>query len=209
MTTRLLTLASFALAAGLAAWAALAATSAIEARSAQAVAAALEAGGADFAAVEADGLRLTLTGTALSESQRFRALTLAGGAVDPARVIDAMSVAGGPDLAPPRFSVEMLRGRDGVSLIGLVPAGTDRAALLRRLDRAHGCRGGRLPPNRRAPGARAVARRARLRARRGGAAGAVAESPWTRTGWRSSPRPKAPRSASGSRRSSSAPCPRG
>ncbi len=134
--TRLLSIAPFALAAALALGTALLAATAIEARSERDAAHALRAQGLGFAQARADGLRLTLTGTAPSEAQRFRALTAAGRVVDPARIVDAMGVEGGPGVAPPRYAVEMLRGQDGLSLIGLVPESTDRAALARRLERA-------------------------------------------------------------------------
>ena len=47
----------------------------------------------DWVRVTTDGLQVRLTGTAPSELDRFRAMTLAGGAVDPARVVDGMTVA--------------------------------------------------------------------------------------------------------------------
>ena len=134
--TRLLRIATFALAAGLSVGAAVLAADAIEARSEREATAALAGAGLDFAEARADGLRLTLTGTAPSEAQRFRALTAAGGVVDPSRVIDAMAVEGAAPVAPPRYAVEMLRGQDGISLIGLVPEATDREALRARLERA-------------------------------------------------------------------------
>ena len=136
--TRLLSLAPFALAAAVALGSAHLAASVIEGRSEREAAHALRTQGLDFARARADGLRLTLTGTAPSEAQRFRALTAAGRVVDPARVIDAMAVAGGAEVAAPRYAVEMLRGQDGLSLIGLVPEATDRAALARRLEAATG-----------------------------------------------------------------------
>jgi OOP family OmpA-OmpF porin len=51
--------------------------------------------------------------------------------VDAARVIDQMSVKDSADLLAPTFSVEILRNDSGISLIGLVPASTDRATLLK------------------------------------------------------------------------------
>ena len=39
------------------------------------------------------------------------------------------------DLAPPRFSVEILRNDSGISIIGLIPSTTDRADLVARLTR--------------------------------------------------------------------------
>ena len=101
----------------------------VEARSLDAVRAVLARHGADWAAVEADGLRLVLTGTAPDEPARLRAVAAASGVVDPARIVDAMGVAQARALAPPRFSLEILRNLDSLSLIGLVPAHGTRAAL--------------------------------------------------------------------------------
>jgi OmpA-OmpF porin, OOP family len=87
---------------------------------------------ADFgwATVAADGLQVTLTGVAPTEAKRFRALSLAGTVVDAARVIDDMTVTPARAIEPPRFSVEMLRNDDGVSLIGLIPTATERYELV-------------------------------------------------------------------------------
>lgn len=105
----------------------------VEARARQDVAAALRGGGQAWADVAADGLRVRLTGTAPSELDRFRALTLAAGVVDPARLVDNTVLASAEDRQPPPFAVEILRTDAGISLIGLVPASTDRAALVRPL----------------------------------------------------------------------------
>ena len=126
----------FALAAVLSAGAAVLAAGAIEARSERAVLSELEADGIDFASVSADGLRVSLAGTAPSEAARARALAAAGRATDPARVLDAMESADRIALEPPAYAVEMLRGGDGLSLIGLVPERVDRAAARARLERA-------------------------------------------------------------------------
>ena len=85
--------------------------------------------------VYADGLQVVLTGTAPSEASRFLAITTAGTVVDAARVIDEMDVEALAALAAPRFSIEILRNEDEVSLIGLIPTGADRADLLQRLSR--------------------------------------------------------------------------
>jgi OOP family OmpA-OmpF porin len=94
----------------------------IEARSEAAVRHALLVGGEEWASVRADGLQLILTGTADDEATRFRALSVAGRAVDSGRLIDAMQVAETAPIEPPRFSVELLRNDDGISLVGLIPA---------------------------------------------------------------------------------------
>jgi OOP family OmpA-OmpF porin len=105
------------------------AASVIEDRSTREVRRALVESGHDWAEVDADGLLIHLGGEAPSEAKRFAALSAAGRAVDARRVIDGTTVAPTEPLAPPRFSVEILRNDDGVSLIGLVPAALDRAAM--------------------------------------------------------------------------------
>ncbi len=86
-----------------------------------------------WAEVYADGLQVFLTGTAPSEAQRFLAISTAGKVVDAARVIDEMEIKALADLAPPRFSLEILRNERDISLIGLIPAETDREAFLKRI----------------------------------------------------------------------------
>ena len=105
----------------------------LEERSRQDVELALAASGQDWVDVATDGLQVRLTGTAPSEVDRFRAMTQAGSAVDPSRVVDRMTVASADKMTPPDFKVELLRNDQGISLIGLVPASTDRAGLLRGL----------------------------------------------------------------------------
>ena len=105
----------------------------LEERSLHEVELALAASGQDWVDVATDGLQVRLTGTAPSEVDRFRAMTQAGSAVDPSRVVDRMTVASADKMTPPDFKVELLRNDQGISLIGLVPASTDRAGLLRVL----------------------------------------------------------------------------
>ncbi|WP_171211713.1 OmpA family protein [Ruegeria sp. HKCCA5426] len=93
----------------------------------------LDLKGHDWAEVESDGLRVILTGTAQDEAARFNALTAAGTEVDTSRVIDEMQVEATRQLAPPRFSAEILRNDSGISVIGLIPASQDRDALVDRL----------------------------------------------------------------------------
>lgn len=83
--------------------------------------------------VEVDGLQVSLSGTAPDEATRFRALSIAGSVVDDARVIDRMQVDPGKPITPPRFSIEILRNDDGISLIGLVPGAMDREAVTRTI----------------------------------------------------------------------------
>ncbi len=126
---------TFAIAAGLSLIAAGFAATYVEQTSEIIVRQALDDAGHDWAEVEADGLRLTLTGTAPDEAKRFNALTVVGDEVDASRVIDEMTVAPTADIAPPHFSVEILRNDSGISIIGLIPAATDRDALVAKLSR--------------------------------------------------------------------------
>lgn len=99
--------------------------------------AAIEAGlaeaGLTWAQVEADGMQIILSGTTASEAGRFRALSIAGTVTDPSRVIDQMVVEEQQALLPPRFSLELLRNDDGVSLIGLVPMQTGGPSIRARV----------------------------------------------------------------------------
>ena len=125
----LLALLAFALAGALAAVAARTLAREVEARSVAAVEARLRRDGHDWASVVGDGLRVVLEGTAPSEAERFRAMSSAGGVVDASRVIDGLRVADSAPVRAPDFAIEILRNDAGVSLIGLVPEGTDRARL--------------------------------------------------------------------------------
>ncbi|WP_421701707.1 OmpA family protein [Aliiroseovarius sp.] len=89
--------------------------------------------GHEWVEVETDGLQVFLSGIAPSEGDRFRALSIAGTRVDAGRLIDQMDVVAAAAITPPRFSVEILRNDAGISLIGLIPAETDRPALMRRI----------------------------------------------------------------------------
>ena len=91
---------------------------------------ALDGEGMTWAEVQADGLQVTLAGVAPTEAVRFQALSTAGSIVDAARVIDEMEVEAQAALAPPRFSAEVLRNGSGVSIIGLIPASTDRDSAI-------------------------------------------------------------------------------
>ncbi len=109
---------------------ALLAVNRIEARSEDDVARVLSLIGQEWVRVKADGLQVRLSGTAPDEAARFRALRTAGTVVDAARLIDDMKVADRLAIAPPRFSIEILRNDEGISLIGLVPASMDREAVI-------------------------------------------------------------------------------
>lgn len=134
----LIALTAFAAAAGLAFLTAVFAATALETRAARLVERALMRDGIGWAQVAADGLTVTLTGTAPSEALRFRAIGVAGSVVGAGRIVDAMDVTPPGALAPPAFGIEFLRNDDGVSLIGLVPEGWDLAAALAGAGRAAG-----------------------------------------------------------------------
>jgi OOP family OmpA-OmpF porin len=127
---KILTALAFALALVLAALVAGASATVIEQRSTKVAQLELDIEGLTWAHVDADGLQVTLTGTAPGEAQRFRALSAIGEVIDPSRIIDLTDVARPDSIAVPEFSLEMLRNDEGVSLIGLVPEGTDRGALV-------------------------------------------------------------------------------
>lgn len=111
---------------------AVASVTAIEKQSRHEVAMALLEAGIGWAEAGVDGLQIILSGTAPDEAARFAAISAAGSVVDASRVIDRIRIAPRDDAAPPPFSVDILRNDGGISLIGLVPAGEDRAAIVRR-----------------------------------------------------------------------------
>ena len=123
----------FAAAAGLSMASARTAATFIEERSLVGVREVLIDQGHDWASVVSDGLQVVLEGQAPSEAMRFRAISAAGSVVDASRVIDNMNVVDSRRIAPPKFTIEILRNDSGVSLIGLIPADTDREALAARI----------------------------------------------------------------------------
>ena len=128
----------FVLAALLSVVAARAAVAVLEERSVLAVQERLLDSGYDWATVQGDGLQIVIEGQAPTEAISFRAMTAAGTVVDASRVIDNMSVADSIGITPPDFAIEILRNDGGVSLIGLMPASTDRDAVVARIDRIAG-----------------------------------------------------------------------
>lgn len=125
--------AAFVVAGVLAVAGARAAVTVVEDRSRITVQEALIDTGYDWTSVIADGLQVILEGEAPSEATRFRAISVSGGIVDASRVIDNMSVHDVAEIAPPDFAIEILRNDSGVSLIGLIPAATDRDDLKARI----------------------------------------------------------------------------
>lgn len=134
----LIGLSAFVTAACLSFLAAVWAVSAVETRSAEGVRRVLDEGDLTWAQVETDGLLIHLSGTAPSEALHFRALAVAGTVVDAQRVVDMVEVTDPRAIAPPGFSVEILRNDDGISVIGLIPADTKRESMFDALTRLAG-----------------------------------------------------------------------
>ena len=96
----------------------------------RAVRSALLTQGVTYATVNADGLRMELSGTADTEAQRYRAINIIGSVIDATRIQDLMEVTPARAVEAPRFSLEILRNDDGIQLIGLLPEGETKDALL-------------------------------------------------------------------------------
>ncbi|MEM0935801.1 MAG: OmpA family protein [Pseudomonadota bacterium] len=126
---KIIALAALAIAGALSWLSANVAAGIIEARSEAAVRTALIEAEHDWARVHTDGLQIHIEGEAPTEAARFNALSVSGEVVEASRVIDATTVTPAKPVAPPQFSVEVLRNDDGVQLIGLVPAALDRDAM--------------------------------------------------------------------------------
>lgn len=92
----------------------------------------------EWASVTGDGLLVIIDGEAPSEASRFRAISAAGRIVDASRIIDDMNVIDSAGIAPPEFAIEILRNDSGISLIGLIPADTNREELTNRITRLAG-----------------------------------------------------------------------
>ncbi len=136
LRTLTLSFAAFAIAAVAATGSARVIARSVEERSVIAVREALIDARFDWASVLGDGLQIVLEGEAPSEALRFRAISAAGSVVDASRVIDNMRVREAAGLNAPEFTVEILRNDSGVSLVGLIPASSDRARLEERIEQA-------------------------------------------------------------------------
>ena len=110
----------------------------IENGSATAVEKRLALEGFDWASVQTDGLKVVLEGEATSEALRFKALAAAGQIVEAARVIDNFTITDSRPPVAPKFSVEILRNGQSISLIGLVPTNADNANFKDRVARIAG-----------------------------------------------------------------------
>lgn len=129
----LLRLSVFALAGAGSVMAARMAVEVIEDRSRIGVQEALLDAELDWTSVAADGLMIILQGEAPDEATAFRARTVAGTVVDSSRVQDDMLVAGSGYDTAPEFGIEVLRNDGGITVMGLIPAATDRDAITEAL----------------------------------------------------------------------------
>ncbi|WP_102226058.1 OmpA family protein [Acidimangrovimonas sediminis] len=134
VSQNLLALAAFAIAAVLCYAGAVWGVGVVETRSTEMVHQRLSQAGLDWVTVTPDGLQLHLGGKAPDEAARFRAISVASSQVDPNRIQDDMSVTPPKAIQAPRFSVELLRNENGISLIGLVPASTGHDPILDKVD---------------------------------------------------------------------------
>ncbi|WP_298260050.1 OmpA family protein [uncultured Litoreibacter sp.] len=130
---RLKTIAAFCSAAALSVGGAWLAAGWVEARSAEVVTSKLIDGKHDWTSVTTDGLLVALGGEAPDEATRFRVVSAVGAVVDPDRIVDNMDVKAREEIEAPRFSVEMLRNGEGVSLIGLIPPAEEGNGIVDQL----------------------------------------------------------------------------
>lgn len=93
---------------------------------------ALLASGQNWATTRADGLIVHLTGLAPDEAARLQALEIMGQVIDTNRISDRTTVLQSSDIVEPRFSIEVLRNLDRISLIGLIPERVSRTIILDR-----------------------------------------------------------------------------
>ena len=93
---------------------------------------ALLASGQNWATTRADGLAVHLTGLAPDEAARLQALEIIGQVIDISRIADRTTVLQSSDIVEPRFSLEVLRNVDRISLIGLIPERVGRTFILER-----------------------------------------------------------------------------
>jgi len=106
----------------------------IERRTTASLTAAFQEAGMTWVGVAPDGLRVELSGTAPSESARIQALRIAGTVVDSSRVTDQIAVPVSTATVAPVFRIELMRDRQILSVIGLVPVTADGGPILERLE---------------------------------------------------------------------------
>lgn len=106
----------------------------IEQSTQESVDTALLASGQNWATTRADGLIVHLTGLAPDEASRLQALEIMGQVIDTNRISDRTTVLQSSDIVEPRFSLEVLRNLDRISLIGLIPEKVGRRFILDRAE---------------------------------------------------------------------------
>jgi len=106
----------------------------VESRTMRQVSMVLSEEGFDWISVRPDGMVVNVSGAAPTEAARFKALIALKKAINADRIIDSIAVVEPDDLHPPRFSLELLRNGDGISLIGLIPDVTGRENVLKSID---------------------------------------------------------------------------
>lgn len=132
--TALLTAAiSFVLASALAVFSAAKLVDHVERHTERELVTLLNGAGEGWASIRADGFQVIVGGLAENEATRYRTLQLINKTVNTARVQDKTNVSQPEGLQPPKFSLEILRNVERVSLIGLVPTSTDRDYILETL----------------------------------------------------------------------------
>lgn len=110
----------------------------VETETEQQIQTALLAAGQNWATIRPDGLQVNLTGLAPDETSRFRALEIIGEVVDTGRIRDKTTVLQSRGIVVPRFTLEVLRNQDRISLIGLIPERQGRTDILARAQKIAG-----------------------------------------------------------------------
>lgn len=96
---------------------------------------ALQASGQNWTKTRTDGLIVHLTGLAPSEVAHLRAIEIIGQLIDANRIFDRTTVLQSSGIVEPRFSLEVLRNLDRISLIGLIPERVGRNFILNRAEK--------------------------------------------------------------------------
>ncbi len=104
----------------------------VESSTQESVDKALLASGQNWATIRPDGLVVHLTGLAPDEAARLQALEIMGQVIDSNRISDRTTVLQSSEIVEPRFSLEVLRNLDRISLIGLIPERVGRTFILDR-----------------------------------------------------------------------------
>jgi len=86
-----------------------------------------------WATIRTDGYKVIVGGLDENETARYRTLQLISSEISQNRVYNHTNVSQPKGLQPPKFSLEVLRNVERVSLIGLVPPSTGRTYILERV----------------------------------------------------------------------------